>query len=127
MKLNDIAAELKTRARAFPDAVITHTLPHGAQLRLKYLDTTREFRLQVLRAGQMPDAHLEPQRFDAWYREIETFGLAFETPLDARITYQSNATKYAAVIAWSDDVTLADVDEMENADEIAAQNLPLEM
>ena len=126
MKLTDLAADMKTRARAFPDAIVTHALPHGALLRLKYLDASREWSLQIQRTGTPPDAHLEPKKFDAWYREIETFGLAFGTTLDARVIHQSNSTKYAVVITWADDVTLADVDEMENVGEIAAHMRPLE-
>ena len=121
MKLTEIAVEMKAKARALPDAVLTHALPHGAILRLKY--TGGEYRLQIVRTGRAPDAHLEPRRFGAWQVEIKTFARDFGATSDARITHQHDRAHYAAVVAWADEMTLDDLDEMEHAGDATQMSL----
>jgi len=52
-------------------------------------------------------------RFNAWYRELETFARDFGATSDARVEYQQGNTTYAAVITWCDEIIAHDIDEME--------------
>lgn len=116
MKLTIIAHDMKTRATQAPGEIITcgGLLTHGANLRIKYIADTCEFRLQVQRYGIQPEQGTS--RFNAWRRELQTFARDFGAGNDARVEYQSGETTYAAVIAWSDDVTAQDLEEMEGAE-----------
>lgn len=117
MKLVDIARDMKTRAQQSPNEIILPVQPlaHGARLRLKYDPAKEEFRLQVQRNGSLPNAMLGPTRFNAWYRELETFARDFGATPDARVMYQAGAYTYAAVITWANEITASDVEEMEEA------------
>lgn len=114
MKLTAIAHDMKTRAKQTPHQIITlpQPLAHGARLKLKYDDTQYEFRLQIQRNGVMPPPN--SRYFNAWHLEVETFARDFDATSDARVQFQQGAQSYAAVVVWCDEVTVRDIDEMEN-------------
>lgn len=116
MKLTFLALVLKTRAKAVPGEIVTSgLLMHGASLKLKYIAETCEYKLQVQRNGSAPNQVFEATRFAAWKRELQTFARDFGAGTHARVEYQAGEKTYAAVITWSDDVTVADLAEMEGA------------
>lgn len=99
-ELSRIASNMKRRALDNPGMEILPETPlaNGARLKLKYISATYEFRLQVQRYGERPQA--DTRAFKMWLTELSTFGRYFGAPTTVRVLHQPGKQSYAAVLSW---------------------------